>query len=377
MSSSRLSPPIWVGTSLDLGSMLAKISQFNQIAIDTESNSLHAFREQVCLIQFSVPNFDYLLDPLAVPDLSPLSDLFSNHRIEKIFHAAEYDLLCLKRDFDLKVENMFDTMQAARILGYPAVGLNDLLQERFKIKLDKRFQKSDWAKRPLTEDQLNYARMDTHYLLDLRNMFYTELVSRELWEFANEEFNRISYSNGQFEQGSEVPAWQRINGTNRLSPQQLTVLNELLEWRLVQAERMNRPVFKVINNNLLLAIAQSNCNRPEDLQSAGLTVRQIQLFGNEIISAVRRGSTKVPIKRAYTPRPDQGYLNRIEILREWRKRTGQKLGFESDLVLPRPFMQLIAEKNPQTINELAELMPHSPWRLEHYGQEILNKLNGR
>ena len=377
MISPKLTSPIWVATPLDLRSMVSQLSQYQYIAIDTESNSLHAFQEQVCLIQFSIPEFDYLLDPLAVKDLSPLSDLFSDPGIEKTFHAAEYDLLCLKRDFDFNIVNMFDTMQAARILGYQAVGLNHLLNEKYRIILDKRFQKSDWARRPLPADQLNYARMDTHYLLALRDLLYAELISKDLWALASEEFLRICYSNGQTDQGLETPAWQRINGVNRLSPQQLPVLNELLEWRLIQAERMNCPVFKVINNNLLLAIAQSKPNRPEDLQSAGLTGRQIQLFGNEIVAAVKKGLKKDPLKRTYAPRPDQNYLNRIESLRLWRRQTGQKLGFESDLVLPRAFMQSIAEKNPQTIQDLAELMPHSPWRLEHYGQDILKRLSGR
>jgi len=193
---------------------------------------------------------------------------------------------------------------------------------------------------------------------------------------ASEEFQRISYNNEQSEQGLDSPAWQRINGSNRLTPQQLAVLIELIEWRQIQAERMNRPVFKVINNNLLLAIAQSRPNRAEDLLSAGLTVRQTKIFGNDLIATVKKGLKKDPIKRSNAPRPDQDYLNRIEILRLWRRQTGQKLGFESDLVLPRPFMQLIAEKNPQTIHDLSELMPHSPWRLEHYGQEILKMLRG-
>lgn len=377
MISSKLSPPIWVATPHDLRAMVSQLVQHHRIAIDTESNSLHAFREQVCLIQFSIPETDYLLDPLAVQDLSLLSDLFSNPEIEKTFHAAEYDLLCLKRDYNFDIVNLFDTMQAARILGYPAVGLNHLIFEKYKVTLDKRFQKADWARRPLPEDQLNYARMDTHYLLDLRDLFHSELATKNLLALASEEFLRISYSNGQSENGSDSPAWHRINGVNRLSPQQLSVLKELLDWRLIQAERMNRPVFKVINNNLLLAIAQSKLNRLEDLQNAGLTVRQSHLFGAEIIAAAKKGMKEAPIKRSYQQHPDQDYLNRLETLRLWRRQTGQKLGFESDLVLPRTFMQSIAEKNPQNIQELAELMPHSPWRLEQYGQEILNRLRGR
>jgi ribonuclease D len=375
MTSHKLSSPIWIASPINLQSMVNHLSQQPRLAIDTESNSLHAFREQVCLIQFSIPETDYLLDPLAVKDLSPLSDLFSNPKIEKTFHAAEYDLLCLKRDFNFSVVNIFDTMQAARILGYPAVGLNHLLYEKYEISLDKRFQKADWAKRPLPIDQLNYARLDTHYLLALRDLLHEELLTKDLWALASEEFQRISYCNGQSEQ--ESSAWHRVNGANRLSPQQLTILNELLEWRFTQAERMNRPVFKVINNKLLLAIAESKPNRLEDLQTVGLTVRQAYLFGNEIITAVKKGMKAAPIKRNHTARPDQAYLNRLEILRNWRRQTAQQLGVESDVVLPRTFMQSIAENNPQNIQSLAEFMPHSPWRLEQYGQDILNRLKGR
>jgi len=375
MTSHNLSSPVWIASASNLQSMANHLSQQPRLAIDTESNSLHAFREQVCLIQFSIPETDYLLDPLAVKDLSPLTELFSNPKIEKTFHAAEYDLLCLKRDFNFCVVNLFDTMQAARILGYPAVGLNHLLYEKFEVSLDKRFQKADWAKRPLPIDQLNYARFDTYYLLALRDLLHEELVAKNLWALANEEFQRISYCNGQ--SGQESFPWQRVNGANQLSPQQLPILKELIEWRLTQAERMNRPVFKVINNNLLIAIAESKPNRVEDLQTIGLTVRQAYLFGSEIIAAVKKGMKAEPIKRSYTPHPDQAFMNRLEALRNWRRQTAQQLGVESDVVLPRTFMQSIAENNPQNIQSLAESMPHSPWRLEQYGQDILNRLKGR
>lgn len=113
-------------------------------------------------MQFSTPKADYLLDPLALRDLSLLAPIFANPNIEKVFHAAEYDLICLRRDFKLTFANLFDTMQAARVLGYPAVGLDRLLGEKFNIKMDKRHQKANWAARPLTQDQIHYARLDTH-----------------------------------------------------------------------------------------------------------------------------------------------------------------------------------------------------------------------
>jgi ribonuclease D len=329
----------------------------------------------VCLIQFSIPEADYLVDPLAIKDLSPLSGLFSNPYIEKTFHAVEYDLICLKRDFGFKLVNMFDTMQAARILGYPAVGLNHLLEEKFEVISDKRFQKADWARRPLPADQLNYARMDTHYLLELRDILEVELKEKDLLALACEEFQRISCGNGQTEQ--ESSAWQRINGANRLSPPQLAILKELLEWRQIQAERMNRPVFKVISDKLLIAISEEKPNRAEDLQNVGLTVRQAYLFGNDLLAALRRGVKAAPIKRSSVPRPDQKFMDRVEILRSWRKQMGQVLGVDSDIILPRVFMQAIAENNPKTIEALAESMPESPWRLEKFGMNILESIKNK
>jgi ribonuclease D len=373
MAVKKTSEPIWISSTNNLTTIVDKLVKHKKIAIDTESNSLHAFQEQVCLIQISIPGSDYLIDPLEIKDISPLKPVFFNEEIEKIFHAAEYDLLCLKRDFDFSVNNIFDTMQAARILGYRAVGLNHLLLEKYNISVDKRYQKADWAKRPLPPAQLNYARMDTHYLIDLRDELHAELNKRNLWELAKEEFQRISIC-GENHSEPPMPAWQRINGASKLNPHQVPVLKALLEWRITQAERMNRPVFKIVSNKLLMNLSQSAPKRISDLPSAGLSNRQIQMFGDSIIAAVKKGLQAEPIKLPKQPKPDQAFLQRLDNLRDWRKKTGIKLGFESDVILPRSFMEIIAKQNPKDMKALTKLMPDSPWRLNHYGEEILHSL---
>jgi ribonuclease D len=127
MTVETLPPPVWVDDQINLKRMAEHLSMQTRVAVDTESNSLHAYRERVCLIQFSTPKRDYVVDPLALEDLSLLAHLFSSAKVEKIFHAAEYDLICLKRDFGFEFNNLFDTMQAARILGYQYVGLDSIL----------------------------------------------------------------------------------------------------------------------------------------------------------------------------------------------------------------------------------------------------------
>ena len=179
--------PIWIDAPDALRAMVKDLSRQSLVAVDTESNSLYAYQEQVCLIQFSTLDQDYLVDPLALKDLSPLGEIFSNPNIEKVFHAAEYDLICLKRDFDFTFENLFDTMIAGRILGRDAVGLGSMLQQAFDIKVDKRYQKANWGKRPLPREYTDYARLDTHFLIPLRNSMKEELVKIDRWELAEED----------------------------------------------------------------------------------------------------------------------------------------------------------------------------------------------
>jgi ribonuclease D len=170
MSDLELPAPIWIDSPDALFRMCNELLKEEKVAVDTESNSLHAYQERVCLIQFSNLHTDYLIDPLAITDLSPLAPIFSSPEIVKVFHAAEYDLICLKRDYHFQFQNIFDTMLAARILSYPAFGLGSILENKFGIVLDKRYQKADWAKRPMSAAMLSYARMDTHFLVNLMDM---------------------------------------------------------------------------------------------------------------------------------------------------------------------------------------------------------------
>jgi ribonuclease D len=365
----ELPPPVWVAASAHLQRMAAELAHQPRLAVDTESNSLHAYREQVCLIQFSTPETDYLVDPFRLADLSPLAPIFADPKIEKVFHAAEYDLICLKRDFGYEIVNIFDTMQSARILGYQQVGLDALLGLKFELKVNKRFQKADWGQRPLTPDLLNYARFDTRYLLPLRDLLQVELEAAGRWDLAREEFVRLAQTNGNDRLG--VPAWERVARTQKFTGQQLAVLKELCDWRDVTASRMDRPAFKVIDDRRLSAVAQE---LPGSLNTLGefLTPHQVHRFGSEVLRAVSRGRHAGPVERPpRTARPSGAFLRRMDLLNQWRKSSAQKHHLESDIILPKCWMHAIAEKNPQTMEKLAALLPDSPWRLEKFGNEIL------
>jgi ribonuclease D len=370
-----LLPPTWVSTSSGLQKLARELSNHLSIAVDTESNSLHAYREQLCLIQFSTPRNDFLVDPLEFADLSALVPIFSNPEMEKVFHAAEYDLICLKRSFGITVTNLFDTMQAARILGYKQVGLDSMLAEKLGIVLNKKFQKADWGERPLSEEMLNYARLDTHHLLKLRDCLQVELKNRGRWELAREEFIRLAHGNGVTK--AVIPSWQRVSGTQKFTKRQMAIFQELCTWRDSQAERMDRPVFKVIDDRRLVNIALAAPASSSDLEAVGLTSRQIEMFGNTLLQAVDKGRKAIPLTRPRTLRPKQSIVDRLNVLSTWRKSVGQKDGIESDLILPKGWMHAIAEHNPQTMEELSQLMPQSPWRLANFGGEILKAIHAK
>jgi ribonuclease D len=371
--SQPLSPPVWVATQTDLNALVQDLSKQPSVAVDTESNSLHAYHEQVCLIQFSTPKTDYLVDPLALDDISALGKIFASAEIEKIFHAAEYDLICLKRDFDFSVTNIFDTRWAVRVLGYVRDGLDGLLKERFGIQVNKKYQKADWGKRPLSAEQINYARLDTHYLLPLKEMLEVELEQKGLLQLAREDFERAS--------DVEIPTakpvlWKRMANNHSFSSRELTILKELYEVRERIADELNRPSFKVMGDRQLFDIARLTPQHLDELYGLGLSSKQVERWGRAILQAVEKGQTAPLAKPQQPERPDEAFLSRLDALKNWRKNTARQMGVESDVVLPRQLMELIADRAPRSMAELSDMLAGSPWRMDRFGPQILNVVKG-
>ncbi len=368
--------PIWVDTPDQLQRMAADLHSQRKIAIDTESNSLFAYQEQICLIQFSTPQHDYLLDPFQLDDLSSLADIFESPHIEKVFHAAEYDIICLKRDYCFQFANLFDTMQSARILGLDAVGLGSLLETEFEVITDKHFQRANWAKRPLTHAMLQYARMDTHYLIPLRDILHARLIEKDRLELAEEDFTRLTHILAGQEVNDEAALqWWRISSSQELTPRQAGVLLQLCRFRNNQARSSNQPAFRILSNQMLLEIAREMPRKRSELNDIkGLPLKLIQRYGDGLLHAVEKGITGAPAYRPFVPKPEDHLLKRMEVLRTWRKATAKLECVESDIILPKDVLETIAAQNPHSLEELGRAMQDVPWRFEHFGSQILNVL---
>ncbi len=374
MNAPSLPPPHWVDTPHALARMIADLSRWPQIAVDTESNGLHAYQERICLLQISTPQADYLIDPLAIADLQPLGTILADPSIEKVFHAATNDLWQLSRDFGFRVRNLFDTQHAARVLGYPMLGLDALLEKIFRVHLDKRHQKANWAERPLSPERLEYARLDSHYLIELRQVLAEELRLRGRWELAQEDFWRLCEE--ALTPPVTLPRWERLANAHHLGPRQRYLLRALWEWREATAHRLNRPPFRILANALLVALAQTPPRGLYDLSAVGLSPQQIRLWGDEILQVVLKAqSQKTKVSLAPTPL-DPSLMARVERLRAWRKRVAQQWSVESDIILPRTLLEELAQLAPQTLEELQKVLHRSPWRFRTFGRELLQVLQG-
>jgi ribonuclease D len=372
---SHLSPPTVVTSSSQLTALLQALYDEPFVAVDTESNSLYVYQEQVCLIQISIPNTDYIVDPLAIPDLSPLAHFFADSKVQKIFHAAEYDVMCLKRDFDFRFVNLFDTMWAARILGWPRVGLGDILKDLFDVRTNKRYQRYDWGKRPLDQKALTYASLDTHYLLSLRHLQADGLMQKGCWKEAEEVFEQLSASepvSNAFDPGG----FWHVKRAFDLERREQAVLRELCIWRDGEARRRDCPHFKVLHDRVLIALAQA-CPRTQDdlARIDGIKLYNVRRYGKRILQTIERGlHAPLPEPLPPPPRHSDEEVERYEALRAWRKEVAAEREVDVDVVVGNAVLWILAEQNPRTLEGLLGIDGLGPWKRQTYGEAILGVL---
>ncbi|NPV66217.1 MAG: ribonuclease D [Anaerolineae bacterium] len=369
-------PPATMITST--ASLVAHVDRWageSLLAIDTESNSLHAYHEQVCLIQVSTRQADFIIDPLRIENLDALGRLLADPAIEIVFHAAEYDIMCLKRDFGFSFARLFDTMLAARICGVKRLGLASMLEEHFGIQANKKYQRANWGERPLTPEMLQYAQLDTHFLPQLHDYWQARLVQEGRWEEASESFARlcdIPPAQSEF----DPEGYWRLNGAFTLPPRQIAALRELYLWREETARQRDCPPFKIMSDKTLLELAQSDAQRLQDLHGvSGMTDGQVRRYGPVILATIRRSQKKEPPRRPPAPpRPSDMVVARFEALHDWRKARAQQRGVESDVIISRDALWALARLAPRTVAEMAQIPELGAFKSQVYGEEILQVL---
>lgn len=373
LPSPKLPPHKLIRTPAAWEQCLQELQDQPRLAVDLEANSIYVYLEEVCLIQISIPSQDYIVDPTVGLDLSGLGLLFADPAVEKIFHAAEYDLILVTRQYGWTLNNLFDTMWAARILGVERVGLANILESTFGVRLDKRYQRANWCRRPLSDEQLAYAQADTHFLLELRDRLAAQLKAGGHMAEAREIFaeqTRIQPPDLSFDPES---FWS-IDGVRHLSPQGKAILKALSIYRDAEAEQRNRPAFKILQNRTLMQVAREAPRHQQELARIdGMSSGQMRRYGRDILRIVRDNlGAPAPHRPRRRQRVPQDVMERFDTLRTWRKERARQRGVESDVIVSRDALWALAHANPASREGLEGIL--GPWRLRTYGDEILELL---
>ena len=372
-----LTRPVLISDQAALQAMLKQLRDKPSIAIDTESNSLYVYQERVCLIQISIPGADFLIDPFPTTlKWQALGEIFADAKIEKLFHACEYDVISMRRDFGFDFANVFDTMWAARILGWPRVGLADILQKHFNVALNKRWQRFNWGRRPLPLDALSYARLDTHYLHALRDLQLQELQAKGRMEETREIFSEVVQGALDMrEENTRRDGFWRVKGVFDLSPVARAVLRELYEYRESEASRADQPPFKVLSEHTLFEIANERLTNLDQLEMiGGLNNAKIARHGRQLLQAVQRGKQAEPPKAPPRSWIEPQVLERYERLRDWRKQVARQRGVESDVIISNSALMAIARRDAGGLDDLQGISGLGAWRLKMYGAAIIDVL---
>jgi ribonuclease D len=361
----------------DLQYVLRAMSAADVVGIDTESDSMHSYFEKVCLLQVSTPTEAFVVDPLSLEkEMRSLGPVFSNPRIRKVLHGSDYDIVCLRRDFDFQIRNLFDTMVAAQFLDLPKIGLADLVHEFFGVTLEKKYSRTNWGKRPLSESELEYSYLDVKYLIELAERVEERLVAADLLEEAEIEFARLEEREPNPRE-FDPDGYRRIRGAKGLPDDELSVLRELFVMRDRQARNMDRPPFKVIANDTLLRIARNPpASRNELRLVKGVTPYVQRRHGEAIMKAIQQGLSrgKPPAPRRRPPRGPRltpGQQRRMESLKQWRKEKAAERGVPTLAVLPNHAILEVVQARPREPEELAELATVGHKRARLYGQDII------
>jgi ribonuclease D len=367
-----------IETPAALVDLAQKFQHAPAVAVDLEADSMYHFQEKVCLIQMATSQSSAVIDPLRLQDLELLRPVFANPAIEKIFHGADYDVRSLFRDFGIEIAHLFDTQIACKFLGAKETSLEAVLQTRFGVTLNKKYQRKDWSKRPLPDEMIAYAADDVRYLLPLTKMLAGELKDKGRLAWVQEECDLLSRLRAP--QNNHEPLYLGFKGAGRLNPRSLAVLEALLQFRRRVAENKDRPLFKVFSNKSLLQLAVEKPANTKQLDESGvLSSKQLKMYGDELAEAIHRAqqipSDNLPVyprkkNRAMHPAvPD-----RIKALKNWRDKKARALGVEPTVLLNKSMMTALATEKPIKLQSLDAVKELKEWQKNEFGDEIVGAL---
>jgi ribonuclease D len=328
-----------IANDSQLRELLPQFESVDRVAIDTEADSLHCYREKLCLLQISVPKHDAIVDPLANVDLAPLREALAKKEI--VLHGADYDLRLLRRNLNFVPQRVFDSVIASRLIGIREFSLAALVKRYFDVELVKGSQKANWAQRPLSKKMAEYAMNDTRYLLPLAEQLEAELDRHQRLDWFRQSCQR-ALEQAAIDRERDVDEAWRISGAGALRGRASAILRELWKWRECEAEAADRPPFHILQNRELIYSAERFAHG-ETPDYKHFSDRRRRAFREAAERGLGLPEKDWPIrpKRSGT-RPSAEVIKRTEKLRQNRDHAARELHIDTSFIAPRATLEAIA-----------------------------------
>jgi ribonuclease D len=362
----------------ELETVCKGLSREKIIGVDLEADSMHCFKEKICLIQIAGEDQAFLVDPFLINDFSPFVALLENKEIVKIFHGADFDVRSLDRELGCRIENLFDTEIACRFLNVRERGLGALLKEHFDVFVDKRFQKVDWSRRPLKEDMITYSVGDVAHLIELHDRIKGRLEKMNRLSWAKEEFE--AQASVKYVSNHTLPLFKKFKGAGKMDNRSLAVLENLLQVRMDMAAKKDLPLFKIMSSQSLLALATHRPRAIETMVSIkALSKKQADMYGElcqkAISSALALSHGELPsYPKTRMPRKNPAVIERINRLKKMREKLCITIGMEPGFLINNTLISAIAFENPRSQEALGNMETIRNWQREALGEEIIKTL---
>ncbi len=371
-----MQPPPLIADAHAFSQLIGHLAGTPVVALDTEASSFHRYHERLGLVQLSDRQDTWLLDPLAIADMAPLGALLGSAEGETVIHDADYDLRLLKRMYGFRVRHIFDTLIAAELVNEPELGLASLMKKYFNIQLDKRYQKADWTKRPLTQGMLDYAAMDTRNLIALRDVLAAKLNDLGRMAWAVEEFGLLTEIPFQAHD-DQTPGFLRIKGAKAMRPKELAILRELHAWRDSVAARIDRAPFMVLGNEVMLALSRQPVSSLAELAVLkGIGPSIMEKHAADILAAVERGLAVPKDQWPRMERPkrwprDPAFDERFKRLKVVRDELAASYELRPGIIAANQLLTDIARAKPADMAALQAVPGLRKYQAQEFGLALL------
>lgn len=355
---------------------MASALSVSRIALDIESNGFHRYPERICLVQLAIGGNVFLIDPLAFENIAPLGELMASSSVEKMFHAASYDIRSLDRDWYFQVTPLFDTSIAAAFVGYRSLGLASLLRECLGVDIpkSKRLQRADWTVRPISAELQEYAAADVRYLHRLASILRERLDGLGRTEWVREECERLA--NVKYVPPDVAAAFLTVKGSRDLDGKELAVLRSLHGFREREARDRDRPPFKIFSDAAMVTLAANHGCDLSEVKGIGRYAYGRRASG--VRKAIRQGLDAEPVRRPRNKREDRPRLGagerkasreRLRLLKQWRLDLALTLNLEPGLLWSARSLERISA-NPCHIDSELQDSSVRCWQREEFAASL-------